>query len=120
MGISRHMVKRGEIWLTMLDPTEGRELRKTRPALILQNNIGNRYSPLTIIAPLTSKNVDSNYAFQVKLDLHETKLDRVSKVMLDQLRSVDKIRLVKKIGFVELLAMRRVDSALRIVLGLDV
>lgn len=113
------MVKRGEIWLTSLDPTKGHESRKTRPAVILQNNIGNRYSLLTIVAPLTSKNVDSGYAFQVKLDSDETELDRTSKVMLDQLRAVDKVRLMRKVGVVQDSAMRRVDEALRVVLALD-
>ena len=54
-------VKRGEIWLVNLDPTIGHEIKKSRPAVIIQNDIGNKYSPITIIAPITSQNTEKIY-----------------------------------------------------------
>ena len=51
-------VKRGDIWLVNLDPTIGHEIKKSRPAVIIQNDLGNRYSPITVIAPITSQHTE--------------------------------------------------------------
>jgi mRNA interferase MazF len=111
-------VKRGEVWVVNLDPTIGHEIKKSRPAVIIQNDIGNKYSPITIIAPLTSQNLEKVYPIEVLLTPENSELEHESKVLLNQIRAVDKVRLVKKIGKVNEEVMVQVDTALKISLGL--
>ncbi len=110
-------VKRGEIWLVNLDPTVGHEIRKSRPAVIIQNDIGNKYSPITIIAPLTSQRTDTVFPFEVLLTREEG-LDKPSKALLNQIRAIDKSRLVKRLGKVNDDALEKVNEAIKISLGL--
>lgn len=110
MGISQS-VKRGEIWQVNLDPTIGHEIKKTRPAVIIQNDIGNQYSPITIIAPITSKKTEKVYPIEVLIK-------NKSKVLLNQIRAIDKRRLVKKQGKLTTEELIQVDDALRISLGI--
>ncbi len=100
------------------DPTLGAEIKKTRPALILQNDVGNRYSPLTIVAAITSHHAESLYPQQVLVIAPEGGMKVNSMVLLNQIRSVDKKRLVKRLGMLKPDTMRRVDRALQISLGL--
>lgn len=100
------------------DPTIGAEIKKTRPALILQNDIGNRYSPLTIVAAITSHYEERLYPHQVSVPAPEGGMHVNSTVLLNQLRSVDKRRLVKRLGTLKPDTMLRVDRALQISLGL--
>lgn len=100
------------------DPTLGAEIKKTRPALILQNDIGNRYSPLTIVAAITSHYEERLYPHQVLVVATEGGIKKNSAVLLNQIRSVDKRRLVKRLGTLEPDTMRRVDRALQISVGL--
>ena len=86
------MVKRFEIYLVDLNPTKGSEIRKTRPALVISPNEMNKALKTVIIAPMTTK----SRAFPVRVDCHFAGKD--GQVALDQTRSVDKVRLVKKIG----------------------
>lgn len=111
-------VKRGDVWIVNLDPTIGHEIKKSRPAVIIQNDIGNKYSPITIIAPLTSQNLEKVYPIEVLLTSENSELEQESKVLLNQIRAVDKVRLVKKIGKVNEEIMAQVDTALKISLGL--
>jgi len=111
-------IKRGDIWLASLDPTIGHEVSKTRPAIIIQNDIGNNYSPTTIIAPMTSQKVDKIYPVEVIIRKQDSGLDKDGKVLLNHIRTVDKQRLVKKIGNVNELALEKIDDAIRISLGL--
>ena len=110
--------KRGEVYLVNFDPVVGAEIKKTRPALILQNDIANRYSPLTIVSAITSQYGAQLYPTEVLLRAGEggTKTDSV--VLLNQIRSVDRRRLIKRLGSVNPEMMHRVDRALRISLGL--
>ncbi len=110
--------RRGEVYLVDFDPTLGAEIKKTRPALILQNDIGNRYSPLTIVAAITSQHAESLYPQQVLVTAPEGGMKVNSLVLLNQIRSVDKKRLVKRLGMLKPDTMRRVDRALQISLGL--
>jgi len=110
--------KRGEIYLVNFDPTVGAEIQKTRPALILQNNIANRYGAVTIVAAITSYKREKLYPTEVLIKALETGLRVDSVVVLNQIRSIDKQRLTRKLGQVESVTMRRVDSALQISLGL--
>ena len=69
-------VKRGDIWLVNLDPTIGHEIRKSRPAVIIQNDLGNKYSPITIIAPVTSQNIEKIYPIEVLLNKKNSGLEK--------------------------------------------
>ena len=111
------MTKRGEIWLVDLDPTVGHEINKTRPSVIIQNDVNNEYSKLTIIAPLTSKNIAIIYPTEV-LILKKHGVEKDSKVLLSQIRSVDKKRLVRRLGKVDAYTQLQVDEAIKISLGL--
>ena len=111
--------RRGEIYLVSFDPTVGYEIRKTRPALIIQNNIGNQYSPLTIVAAVTSK--VSPMPFPVEIVVEPAKgngLKVRSAIRLDQIRTIDRQRLIMRLGSVDPTTMRRVDDAIKISLGL--
>jgi mRNA interferase MazF len=109
--------KRGEIYLVNLDPTIGSEIKKTRPCLIIQNDIGNQYSPTTIIAPITSGE-QAIYPVEVEIKNREGGLDNDSLILLNQIRSVDQKRLVKRIGRVNQSIIKKVDQAIMISLGL--
>ena len=111
-------VKRGDIWLVSLDPTIGHEIRKSRPAVIIQNDLGNKYSPITIIAPITSQNIEKAYPIEVILDKKGSGLEKTSKVLLNQIRAIDKRRLIKKLGKVDYETMAKVDASIKISLGL--
>ncbi|MBI2133835.1 type II toxin-antitoxin system PemK/MazF family toxin [Candidatus Woesearchaeota archaeon] len=112
------MVNRGEIWIVNLNPTLGHEINKSRPAIIIQNDFGNKYSDTTIIAPVSSKNTDYSYPFEVLIP-KGFGLDKDSKALLNQIRAVDKTRLLKKIGKLDVDFMEKVDEALRTSLGLN-
>ncbi len=110
--------KRGEVYLVNFDPTLGAEITKTRPALILQNDIANRYSPITIVAAITSKFDDQLYPTEVLIRSREGGLTTDSVVLLSQVRSIDKRRLVRSLGAVSSETMEQVNRALLISLGL--
>jgi len=111
--------KRGEIYLTALDPTLGHEIQKTRPALILQNDVSNRLTEITIVAPITSTVRFPLNPVHVLLSADQsTGLSVVSVALLNQIRAVDKVRLIKKLGAVAEETMKTVDEAISISLGL--
>ena len=110
--------KRGEIYLVDFDPTVGAEIRKTRPALVIQNDIGNEYSPITIVAAITSKFDEPPYPTEVILEPEESGLPLRSAVVLNQIRSIDRQKLVKRLGRASTRSMDRVDQAIQISLGL--
>lgn len=112
-------IRRGEIYLVKLDPTVGKEIQKTRPALIIQNDVGNDHSPLTIVAPITSiKTGAKKYPIDVWVTPKESGLSKQSKVCLNQIRTIDKQRLIKKIGALTSRKMAEVDQAIQISLDL--
>ena len=92
--------KKGEIYRVNFDPTIGHEVKKKKPALIISNDIHNQYSPLVAVAPLSS-NVDKVYPFEVYVPGRTGGLNNNSKIMIIQLRSIDKKRLLNKIGAIE-------------------
>jgi len=110
--------RRGEIFLVNFDPTVGAEIKKTRPAIILQNDIANRHSPITIVAAITSGFEDLLYPTEVLVRAPEGGLSSDSVVLLNQLRSLDRQRLVRRIGRVTRRTMIAVDRALMLSLGL--
>ena len=105
------------MYLVSFDPALGAEMTKTRPALILQNDIGNRYSPLTIVAAITSTIPKPLYPTQVLVKAPEGGLQVDSVVHLSHIRSVDKSRLVRRLGRLKLQSMEKVNQALFISLG---
>ena len=109
--------KRGEVYLVSFDPTLGAEIQKTRPALILQNDISNRYSPITIVAALTSQFKNPAFPTDVLITPPEGGLKTQSAALLNQIRSIDKRRLIKLLGALSPETMSRVNDALRISLG---
>jgi mRNA interferase MazF len=112
-------LKRWEIYLVTFDPTIGHEIKKTRPALVIQNDIGNRYSPLTIVAAVTSKISPVAYPVEVVIEPTSTNgLGVRSAIRLDQIRTVDRRRLIKRLGQIDRSIMTKVDEAIKISLGL--
>jgi mRNA interferase MazF len=109
---------RGEIYLVNFDPTIGSEISKTRPALIIQNNIANESSPITIIAAVTSKFDDRLYPTEVLIEPPEGGLKTTSVVLLNQIRSIDRQRLIRRIGTVSSAKLNEVDRAIQISFGL--
>ena len=101
------------------DPARGHEIQKTRPALVIQNDLGNRYSSITIVASITSRIAPKPYPVEVVVEPgSSTGLSVRSSIRLDQIRSVDKSRLVKRLGRLDVATMELVDQALKISLGL--
>ena len=105
--------KRGEIYWIQLDPTIGTEIQKTRPCLILSNNSQNKMGLRVIAAPITSK-VKIIYPFESKIIIK----DRECKVLLDQIRSLDKQRISSRIDSIDSLTMLHVEAALKVALAL--
>ncbi|MBA3238589.1 MAG: type II toxin-antitoxin system PemK/MazF family toxin [Parachlamydiaceae bacterium] len=105
--------RRGEIYWADLDPVVGAETQKTRPGIIVSNDIGNEVSTVVMFAPITSK-VKYIYPFEVKIPLN----GKPAKIMLNQCRAIDKSRLGRKIGFIDHTGMRFVEDAIRIVFAL--
>lgn len=111
-------ILRGEVWIVNLDPTIGHEIKKSRPAVIVQNNLGNKYSPITIVAPVTSQNTEEVYPIEVLLTKQNAGMEKESKALLNQIRAVDKRRLVKRIGRLSEDAIEQINEALKISLAL--
>lgn len=109
---------RGEVYLVNFDPTLGAEIKKTRPALILQNDIANRHSPITIVAAITSRFDESLYPTEVLMRATEGGLTVDSVVLLNQIRSLDKQRLVRRLGVIKPATMEQVEQALLISFGM--
>ncbi len=109
--------RRGEVYLVAFDPTVGHEIQKTRPAVVIQNDISNQYSPITIVAAISSQFSDPPHPREVVLPM-KSGLSKPSAVVLNQIRSVDRKRLVRRLGAVDAATMRKIDQALMISLGL--
>src|SRR2546426_11292351 len=101
--------KRGEIYLTALNPALGHEIKKTRPALVIQNDVTNQYGMTTIVAAITSKVSVPPYPNEVTIEPSTSGLQVLSTVRLDQVRTVDRKRLIKKLGKANGDVMRRID-----------
>ena len=112
------VIKRGDIVLVSLDPVVGSEQGKTRPALVIQNDIGNEYSPTTIVAPITSKLFSQQFPTNVEIDKTNSPLKENSTILLNQIRSIDKSRITKNYGSIAANKIKEVDDAIRNSLGL--
>ncbi len=112
-------ILRGEVYLVSFDPTVGHEIQKTRPALIIQNDVGNQYSPLTIVAAITSAIPKDPFPAEVIVaPTRANGLSARSAIRLDQIRTVDRQRLIRRLGAVGVETMNEVDQAVKISLGL--
>ena len=113
------IVARGELYYADLSPVVGSEQGGLRPVLIIQNDIGNKYSPTVIIAAITSQITKAKLPTHIELQSSKYPLSKDSVVLLEQLRTLDKLRLKEKIGTLDQAAMRKIDIALMISLGIN-
>ena len=111
-------VKRGDIFYADLSPVVGSEQGGIRPVIIIQNNIGNRYSPTVIISAITSQINKAKLPTHVEISSEEYGLNRDSVVLLEQIRTIDKKRVKEKIGRMTEEDMNKVNKSLLISLGL--
>ena len=112
------IIKRGFIYLAALDPVVGHEIAKTRPVTVISNNKNNEFSGTVTVLPLTSKNLRKIYPFEVLLSKGTGNLPKDSKVKADQIRTLDKSRLVKLIGELGMTEIEAIEKALKIHLDL--
>ena len=111
-------VRRGDVVVVRLDPAEGHEMKKTRPAVVVQNDIGNRNSSTTIAAPVTG--TYREYPFEVFVEENGSPLEQDSSIRLDQIRTVSvPERIQSVVGSLDGPTMAEVDDALQLSLGLD-
>ena len=111
-------IKRGDVFFADLSPVVGSEQGGVRPVLIIQNDIGNRFSPTVIVAAITAQIEKSKLPTHIEIDAKKYGFDRDSVILLEQLRTIDKQRLTDKITHLDRPMMRKVDEALQISLGL--
>lgn len=111
-------VRRGDIFYADLSPVVGSEQGGVRPVLVVQNDIGNRYSPTVIAAAITSKINKAKLPTHIELDAQSYGLVKDSIVMMEQIRTIDKRRLKEKIGHLDSVVMQRVDDALNVSFGI--
>lgn len=112
------MVKRGDVFYADLSPVIGSEQGGVRPVLVIQNNIGNKYSPTIIIAAITSQINKAKLPTHIEITGQDFGLPKDSVVLLEQIRTIDKRRLREKIGKFDDEMMRYIDDALKISIGL--
>lgn len=111
-------VKRGDIYYADLSPVVGSEQGGVRPVLIVQNDVGNRFSPTVIAAAITSQSDKAKLPTHITLHAENCGLSRDSIVLMEQIRTIDKRRLKEKMGRLDELSMERVNQALSVSFGL--
>lgn len=112
-------IKRGDIYYADLSPVIGSEQGGVRPVLIVQNDVGNRYSPTVIAAAITSQHDKTELPTHIKVNAVSSGLAKDSIVLLEQVRTIDKKRLKEKMGTLDNRAMGEVDMALSVSFGLN-
>ena len=112
-------VKRGDIYYADLSPVVGSEQGGVRPVLIVQNDVGNKYSPTVIAAAITSQHQKAKLPTHNEINGSISVLAKDSVVLLEQIRTIDKKRLREKMGEVEFNSMNQVDEALSISFGIN-
>lgn len=110
-------IKRGDVFLVNFNPARGSEQAGCRPSVVIQNNVGNSHGSTTIIAAITTT-VNKIYPFMVRLSIGEGGLDKESAVNLAQILTIDKTRLVNKLGCLSDERMDEVDKAIKLSLDL--
>lgn len=112
-------IRRGDIYYADLSPVVGSEQGGVRPVLIVQNNVGNKFSPTVIAAAITSQKDKSNLPTHIELNAGNTGLMKDSIVLLEQVRTIDKHRLKEKMGALDNHSMTKVNKAINVSLGLE-
>ncbi len=112
-------IRRGGIYLAALDPVIGRETAKTRPVVVVSNDKNNEFSGTVTVLPLTSQNTLTVYPFEVFLAGGKANLPKDSKIKADQIRTLDKGRIIKNIGILSKNDMEAIDTAVKIHLDLS-
>lgn len=111
-------IKRGEIYYADLSPVVGSEQGGIRPVLIVQNDVGNKFSPTVIAAAITSQRFKTSLPTHIQVNAHDCGLSRDSIVLLEQVRTLDKKRLREKMGILGKEEMYKIDKALSVSFGL--
>ncbi len=114
-----NMIKRGEIYFAQLNPVVGSEQGGIRPVVVVQNDIGNQYSPTTIILAITSQINKAKLPTHIELKAETYGLERDSVILAEQIRTIDKARLKQRIAVLKEETMKKVDQALLISLALQ-
>ncbi|WP_123041833.1 type II toxin-antitoxin system PemK/MazF family toxin [Cohnella candidum] len=112
------IVKRGDVFYADLSPVVGSEQGGVRPVLVIQNDIGNRFSPTVIVAAITAQIQKAKLPTHVEIEAKTHGMEKDSVILLEQIRTIDKQRLTDKITHLEDDTMRKVDEALQISVGL--
>lgn len=112
------IVKRGDIYYADLSPVVGSEQGGIRPVLIIQNDVGNKYSPTVIAAAITSRINKAKMPTHIELTARDYGLNKDSVILLEQIRTIDKRRLRERIGRIDSVMMGSVNDALQISFGL--
>ncbi|SFO75908.1 mRNA interferase MazF [Halolactibacillus alkaliphilus] len=112
------IVKRGDVYFADLSPVVGSEQGGTRPVLIIQNNIGNRFSPTVIVAAITAQIQKAKLPTHVEINAEKYGFERDSVILLEQIRTIDKQRLTDKITHLDQPMMDKINRALEISVGL--
>ena len=112
------IVKRGDIFYADLSPVVGSEQGGVRPVLVIQNDIGNKYSPTIIVAAITSQINKAKLPTHIEISAEEYGLTKDSVILLEQIRTIDKKRLTERIGHLSDELMKRVDECIQISFGL--
>ncbi|MBW5447118.1 PemK family transcriptional regulator [Cohnella sp. CFH 77786] len=112
------IVKRGDVFYADLSPVVGSEQGGVRPVLVIQNDIGNRFSPTVIVAAITAQIQKAKLPTHVEIEAKTHGMEKDSVILLEQIRTIDKQRLTDKITHLEEETMRKVDEALQISVGL--
>ncbi|MDP1880034.1 MAG: type II toxin-antitoxin system PemK/MazF family toxin [Parachlamydiaceae bacterium] len=113
--MKKTLIKRGDIFWVNFDPAKATEIQKTRPAIVCSHDILNENSSRIIVAPITS-NLKKVYSFEYEIKNHA---HLEGKIMLDQMRSIDKSRLEKKIGTLSLKEMQEIEVIIKFILGIQ-
>ena len=116
--VNKFEVKRGHIFFADLSPVVGSEQGGVRPVLVVQNDVGNKYSPTVIIAAITSQIDKAKLPTHVEITAKEYGLEKDSVILLEQIRTIDKQRLQDKVTELDERVMQRVNQAIKISLGL--
>jgi len=112
-------IKRGNIYLANLEPIKGSEQGGVRPVLVIQNDGYNKYSPVIIIAAITSKIFSKEFSTNVFLSKRDSGLDKDFTILLNQIKTIDKQKIIKKLGSLDRFQIKKVDIALKISLDLN-
>jgi mRNA interferase MazF len=117
-SVNNVIIKRGDIIYADLSPVVGSEQGGIRPVLVIQNDIGNKYSPTTIVAAITSQINKAKLPTHVEIKAEEYGITKDSVILLEQIRTIDKKRLKEKVGHLSEDLMKKVDEGLQISFGL--